>query len=205
MASLADAVQGTQNSSFTRLLALWKLRASQADVASALRCPATISPGVFCLRGSGNLAKLRALGRPAVLRLNAASRDLWVVLLGADGSRVRLGVDGDTVDVALEDFEQHWLGEYFAVWRAPAFLSGITLRRGDTGPGVEWLRQQLVEGGHASLDLTGPAVFDAQLESGVRALQNATGLVPDGIVGQETLLAVTGIGKDGPRLRRRLD
>lgn len=205
LASLADAVQGTQNSSFTRLLALWKLRASQADVASALRCPATISPGVFCLRGSGNLAKLRALGRPAVLRLNAASRDLWVVLLGADGSRVRLGVDGDTVDVALEDFEQHWLGEYFAVWRAPAFLSGITLRRGDTGPGVEWLRRQLVEGGHASLDLTGPAVFDAQLENGVRALQNATGLVPDGIVGQETLLAVTGIGKDGPRLRRRLD
>ena len=70
---------------------------------------------------------------------------------------------------------------------------------------MEWLRRQLVEGGHASLDLTGPAVFDAQLENGVRALQNATGLVPDGIVGQETLLAVTGIGKDGPRLRRRLD
>lgn len=202
---LADAGQGAQDSAFTRLLALWKLRASQADAASAMRCPATISPGVFCLRGSGNLAKLRALGKPVVLRLHVASGDVWAVLLGADGTRVRLGVDGDTIDVAHEDFEQHWLGEYFAVWRAPAFLSGMTLRRGDAGPGVEWLRQRLVEGSHAKLDLDGPAVFDAQVEAGVRALQNATGLVPDGIVGQETLLAVASIGEDGPRLRRRLN
>ncbi len=205
LASLAQAGQGARDSAFTRLLALWKLRASQADAASAMRCPATISPGVFCLRGSGNLAKLRALGKPVALRLRVASHDVWAVLLGADGTRVRLGVDGDTVDVAHEDFERHWLGEYFAVWRAPAFLSGATLRRGDAGPGVEWLRQRLVEGGHATLDLDGPAVFDAQVEAGVRALQNATGLVPDGIVGQETLLAVAGIDEDGPRLRRRMN
>lgn len=205
LASLADAGQGAQDSAFTRLLALWKLRASQADAASAMRCPATISPGVFCLRGSGNLAKLRALGKPVVLRLHVAAHDVWAVLLGADGTHVRLGVDGDTVDVAHEDFEQHWLGEYFAVWRAPAFLSGMTLRRGDAGPGVEWLRQRLVDGSHAKLDLDGPAVFDAQVEAGVRALQNATGLVPDGIVGQETLLAAASIGEDGPRLRRRLN
>lgn len=201
----ADAAQGTQDSAFTRLLALWKLRASQADKASAIRCPATISPGVFCLRGSGNLAKLRALGRPVVLRLRVESQDVWAVLLGADGTRVRLGVDGDTLHVAHADFEQYWLGEYFAVWRAPAFLSGTTLRRGDVGPAVEWLRQRLVKGGHVSLDLDGPAVFDAQVETGVRTLQNANGLVPDGIVGPETMLAVTGIDEDGPRLRRRLN
>ncbi|MCX7562244.1 AAA family ATPase [Xanthomonadaceae bacterium XH05] len=202
---LTDAGEGTQESAFRRLLALWKLRASQADVASAMRCPTTISPGVFCLRGSGNLAKLRALGKPVVLRLRVESRDAWAVLIGADGAHVRLGLDGNTLDVAHDEFEQHWLGEYFVLWRAPAFLSGTTLRRGDTGPGVEWLRRLLLDGGYAVLDPDGPALFDAQVEAGVRTLQNATGLVPDGIVGPETMLAVAGIDKGGPRLRRRLN
>lgn len=206
---LSTVSEGAQASAFTRLLALWKLRASQADAATAMRCPSSIAPGVFCLRGSGNLAKLRAIGRPVVLRLHLpsepAGRDVWAVLLGADGHRVRLAVDGETLDVAREDFEQHWLGDYFAVWRAPAFLAGTTLRRGDAGPGVEWLRQRLAEGKHVAVDMSGPAVLDVQLESGVRALQNATGLVPDGIVGPETQLAVAGIDRDGPRLRRRLN
>ncbi len=204
LVALAAAGRGAQESAFTRLLALWKLRAAQADVASAMRCPAVIGAGVHCLRGSGNLAKLESLGRPVVLRLRAEGQDVWAVLLGVDGPRVRLGVDGETLDVAREDLESHWLGEYFALFRAPAFLSGATLRRGDTGPGVEWLRQRLVEGGQAQLDLDGPAWFDAQMEAGVRALQNAVGLVPDGIVGPETLLALVSGGPTGPRLRRRL-
>ena len=202
---LIDAGQGAQLSAFTRLLALWKLRASQADVNSAMRCPPTISPGVYCLRGSGNLAKLGALGRPVVLRLRRESEDVWAVLLGLDTSHVRLDVDGRVVDVARDEFEQHWLGEYFAVWRAPAYLAGLTLRRNDRGPEMEWLRYHLVEDGYASLDMNGPAIFDAQVEAGVRALQNATGLVADGIVGPETMLAIAGIERGGPRLRRRLN
>ncbi len=196
---------GSQENAFSRLLALWKLRAPQVDVATAMRCPAILSPGVHCLRGSGNLAKLMALGRPVVLRLRADGRDLWAVLLGVDERHVRLGVDGETLDFARHDLENHWLGEYFALWQAPAFLSGSTLRRGDIGPGVDWLRQRLVETGHAHLDTEGPARFDALVEAGVRNLQNAAGLVPDGIVGPETLLAVVGVTGDGPHLRRQLD
>ena len=204
LAALAGGGRGAQESAFTRLLALWKLRAPQADVASAMRCPGVIAAGVHCLRGSGNLAKLESMGRPVVLRLRADGRDVWAVLLGVDGPRVRLGVDGETFDVAREELESHWLGEYFALFRTPVYLSGATLRRGDSGPGVEWLRQRLVEGGQVQLDLDGPAWFDPQVEAGVRALQNVVGLAPDGIVGPETLLALVSAGSTGPRLRRRL-
>jgi general secretion pathway protein A len=38
----------------------------------------------------------------------------------------------------------------------------------------------------------------------VRSLQSAHGLVPDGIVGPETLLALAADAPGGPRLRRRL-
>lgn len=198
---LVSAGHATREAAFTRLLALWKLRASQADLSVAIRCPATISPGIHCLRGSGNLAKLQALGRPVAVRLHVAGTDAWAVLLGMDAERVRLALAGQTVNADRQAFEQQWLGEYFALWRAPSFLSGTTLRRGDHGPGVEWLRQRLASGGYAQPDMTGPALFDAGIEAGVRALQSATGLSPDGIVGPETMLAVAGIGRDGPRLK----
>ncbi len=204
LADMDGVRHGSREAAFTRLLALWKLRASQADLGTAMRCPPVISPGVHCLRGSGTLTKLTSLGRPAVLRLRNKSHDLWAVLLGADEYRVRLGIDGTTVDMTREDFEPYWLGEYYAVWRAPAMLPGNSLRRGDSGPAVEWLRQHLVNGGHAQLDLEGPAMFDAQVETGVRALQTAAGLAPDGIVGPETLLALAGAERAGPHLRRRL-
>lgn len=201
---LAQAGDGSAELAFTQLLAQWKLRAAEVDVATAMRCPATLAPGVYCLRGSGSLAKLQALGRPVVLRLNMDSAELWAVLLGIEGERVRLAVAGETHDVSREDLDPHWLGEYYAIWRAPAFLSGSTLRRGDSGPGVEWLRQRLTEGGFATLDADGPALFDAPVEQGVRALQAATGLLADGLVGPETMMAVAGIGRDAPRLRRKL-
>ena len=67
---------------------------------------------------------------------------------------------------------------------------------------MQWLQQRLVEGGFVTADFDGPALFDARIEAGVRALQNATGLLPDGIVGPETLMAISGIGRDAPRLRR---
>ncbi|HPA00832.1 MAG TPA: AAA family ATPase [Chiayiivirga sp.] len=201
---LAELDEASRELAFTRLLAQWKLRAAEVDVAAAMRCAPTLAPGIFCLRGSGSLSKLDALGRPAVLRLDANGNERWAVLLGVGRERVRLALGGKTLDVARADLERHWLGEYYALWRAPEFLAGVTLRRGDSGPGVEWLRGRLVEGKYLQADLDGPALFDVAIEAGVRALQGDTGLLPDGIVGPETLMAVSGIGRDAPRLRRRL-
>ena len=190
---------------WTRLLSLWMLRAQDADVRTAARCELVLGPGVYCLRGSGSLTKLATLRRPVVLRLSEAGREAYAVLLGIDDDTVRLAIDGETFDTDWQALERAWLGEYYVVWRAPEFLAG-TFRRGDSGPAVEWLELQLAAGDdRAVTDPVGPAYYDRDMEASIRSLQAAHGLIPDGIVGPETLLALSSRGRGGPRLRGRLD
>jgi general secretion pathway protein A len=192
------------SAAWTRLLSLWLLRADEADVRTAARCSGQLAPGVYCLRGGGSLTKLETLRRPAILRLSADGREGWAVLLGLSPAGVRRALGGDTVDVSRRQLERVWLGEFQVIWRAPAFIPGH-LRRGDTGPAVEWLRERLFDRGVLNQLPEGPALFDASMEAAVRQLQAAHGLVPDGIVGPESLLALTADESGGPRLRRNLN
>jgi general secretion pathway protein A len=203
VAQLIERSDGSSLTAWNRLLSLWLLRAEEADARSAARCPLLLAPGIYCLRGAGSLAKLSSLRRPVILRLSDEGREAWAVLLGVSRSRVRLAIGGETVDLRRSELERYWLGEYYAVWRTPAFPAG-TLRRGDSGAAVDWLRARLNAAGHTKTDALGPAYFDDTLAAGVRRLQAAHGLVPDGIVGPETLFALTARDADGPRLRRAL-
>jgi general secretion pathway protein A len=200
---VARAGDSSRFTAWNRLLSLWTLRASEADARSAARCPLLVAPGVYCLRGTGSLTKLASLRRPVILRLSDEGKEAWAVLLGIAPDKVRLALAGETFDLSRQELERFWLGEYYAIWRAPTLDSG-TLRRGDVGSAVDWLRERLNAAGHARADGTGPARYDEGLELGVRRLQAAHGLVPDGIVGPETLFALTARAPEGPRLRRSL-
>lgn len=190
---------------WTRLLALWRLRAEDVDLRQAARCPTVVSAGVFCLHSSGGLSKIAALGRPVLLRLRHQGREAWAIVLGVDASRVRLTLGGETFDIDRSQLERVWSGEYFALWRAPAFVD-LPLRRGDRGAAVDWLAATLAArpGGAERTPMPGPQLYDAALEQAVRNLQLAYGLAPDGIVGPETLLAVAALREPGPELRRQL-
>jgi general secretion pathway protein A len=200
---IARVGASSRNPAWNRLLSLWTLRADEADLRSASRCPLLVAPGVYCLRGSGSLTKLAALRRPVILRLTDDETEAWSVLLGIGTNKVRLALAGETFDLAREELDRYWLGEYYALWRAPALDAG-TLRRGDSGAAVDWLRERLVAAGHLRADTVGPAFYDDSIEAGVRRLQSTHGLVPDGIVGPETLFALTAGESNGPRLRRAL-
>jgi len=188
---------------WTRLLSLWLLRADEADVRGASRCPTQIAPGVYCLRGGGTLTKLETLRRPAILKLSVDGQDAWAVLLGLSSSRARIAIGGETIDVSRRQLERVWLGEYFVIWRAPTFIPG-NLKAGETGIAIDWLRDRLYERGLIDEVIFGPAQFDAAMEDAVRRLQASHGLIPDGIVGPESLLALTAEEPGGPRLRRSL-
>lgn len=187
---------------FNRMLALWSVRADAIDAATASRCPAVLGSGMFCLRSNANLSKLARLGRPAILHLTGEGADAWALLLGVDALRARLWLAGERVEVDRLLLERQWTGEYMAIWRAPEFVV-LPLRMGDSGAGVDWLRTQVqADGEPGSL---GPAYFDAELMMAVKRTQARYGLLPDGIVGPETLLALIASDDSGPQLRTRLD
>ncbi|HEU0152723.1 MAG TPA: AAA family ATPase [Arenimonas sp.] len=200
---IALAGDGAQPA-WRQLLGLWTVRAQEAAVADASRCPPVIAPGIYCLRGRASLDKLAALGRPALLRLDGPDGEAWALLLGADGLRVRLWLGGGRFDTDRLALERHWRGDYVSVWRGPGFLSPPP-GPGDSGPAVDWIHDRLRDrAGLADAD-AGPAVFDAASVAAVRRLQTAHGLAADGVVGPETLLALGSGDGDGPRLRRALD
>ena len=204
LARRVRAVGGSSRATaWNRLLSLWTLRAGEVDQETAMRCPLLVAPGVYCLRGSGSLTKLASMRRPVILRLSEGGREAWAVLLGVDANRARLALAGETFELSRAELEQSWLGEYYALWRAPVLDSGA-LRRGDRGAAVDWLRERLNAAGHIDADPVGPAQFDAEIEAGVRRLPALNRLAPDGIVGPETLFALSAGDADGPRLRRTL-
>ncbi|WP_187265882.1 peptidoglycan-binding domain-containing protein [Alkalisalibacterium limincola] len=137
-----------------------------------------------------------------IVPLRGESGTSWAVLLGVDVLRVRLGMGGDSFDIDRRQLERIWNGDFVALWKAQPWLD-LPLRRGDRGPGMDWLHTQLLGSGQLA-PLVGPAQYDDDVVAAVRRLQTAHGLQPDGILGLETLLALTGEGEDGPLLRRRL-
>ncbi|MDP1699130.1 MAG: AAA family ATPase [Xanthomonadaceae bacterium] len=204
-AALAERIRATGPSlllAFNRMLALWSVRAEAIDAATASRCPAVLSSGVFCLRGNANLSKLARLGRPAIVHLHGEGTDAWALLLGVDALRVRLWLGGERVELDRLLLERQWNGEFISIWRAPEFVV-LPLRQGDSGAAVDWLRTQVQADGDQGA--IGPALFDAELMLAVKRTQARYGLLPDGVVGQETLLALIANDDSGPQLRTRLD
>ena len=202
-AALAGVPEGSELAAWTHLLALWKVDPAQVAVRDAARCPALVTRDLSCLRGGGNLAKLEALDRPVLLALRDRERALLALLLGIDEGRVALDLGSRTATVSRADLEAHWLGEYLALWRMPLTVDD-RIRRGAIGAPVAWLQRQLAAFDTLDVSEAGPPLFDAALEARVRRVQSQFGLLPDGIVGPETQLALTSRDASGPRLARQL-
>ncbi|MCI4569344.1 AAA family ATPase [Lysobacter sp. CFH 32150] len=175
-----------------QLLTLWKLPAEGPAAATAAACTPSISPGVYCLHGRARLDKLASLGRPVLLHLANEDNDAWALLLGADAVDVRLWLDGTRFDTDRISLEQMWAGEYAALWRGPDGLVA-PLSIDATDASGEWLRTRL--------GITEANV--ATLED-VRQFQAVRGLLSDGVVGPETMLALSA-SDEGPRLQRVLE
>jgi general secretion pathway protein A len=187
-------------SAWAHYLALWEVDATRVTVRDAARCPATIYPGLSCLRGGGSLTKLASFGRPVMLALHdTQGRAVLALLLELDDDSARLDLGTRTVHLARAELENAWLGEYFAVWRAPAFLSE-RIRLGDSGAEVAWVRQSLNAFDKLTVSEEGPAFYDAALQERVRRVQTQFGLLPDGVVGPETEFALSTRAPGGPRL-----
>ncbi len=170
----------------------------------AAHCPGVITAGFDCLHGSGTLEQLARFDRPLILTLRDGGAHADALLLAVDAQHVKLAIGGQTRTLKKSDLAEMWKGEFSAVWGLPPEIP-FTLHQGDAGPGVAWIKAQLARMDGGKADDTGPAYFDAALEDRVRKLQIGYGIKPDGIVGPETLFALSALSESGPHLYRKVE
>lgn len=186
--------------SWSEMLARWQVGSDKVGVDEASQCEAVVFPGFNCVSGTGSLDQLARFDRPMILDLESPDGIHQVLLLGVGDTRVHLLVDSHRVEVSRKALTNLWHGHFYAPFRLPTDLPAV-MKIGSTGPGVVWLEAQLRQagmpaaGGHAS-----DAVFDAAMRRRIRELQRRFGIPDDGIVGPETLFALTSLDAAGPHL-----
>jgi general secretion pathway protein A len=189
---------------WTQLLSRWQVNSSQISVSDAAKCQNVLIVGLDCLHGFGTIEQLARFDRPLILVLRQGDSHAAALLLDVDANFVRLDIGGLVKNVAKDAMHELWSGEFMAVWRLPDNVPAA-LHTGDAGPGVAWVKQQLAHMDKGKAADAGPAYFDASLEERVRKLQTAYGIKPDGIVGPETLFALSSLDDGGPHLYRNIE
>ena len=154
-------------------------------------CAQALGQGLACLEGKVSLDRLGVLNKPAVLRLpGGAGTDRYAALTSLGPESATIADEEGTRVVDVKEFARRWPGEFLVLWRMPSGYAA-ELKKGDHGPFVAWVGKQLAlaQGRPAAPGRDG--VYDGGMARAVKEFQAASGLIPDGKVGPETLIALT--------------
>lgn len=183
------------------LFELWSLNYRAA--AGIIPCERAQSAGLNCFRGKGNFAQLRNLNHAAVLKLvSATGTEHYAVLVALDGNTVALSLNGKLIHSPQAEIEPYWSGEYVMLWRRPAAAGNALIAPGTAGSAVRWLNNALnriegqIEGQNEAETTT--VFFDEALTSRLKTFQKDHGLAPDGIAGEQTLIALIAASGESP-------
>ncbi len=168
---------------------------SDNAIAIQAACDGQKGTGYACLRDYGSLARVKKLGLPVVLVLQAQG-DRNVLLRGLVDNRLLLGAGRASAEFSREVVEPLWLGEFLVVWpQAPDWP--LQIRRGESGAAVD-----IVMGlaGQAIPAWQGSGIFDSGFESWLTEFQRNNSLRADGIIGPKTLLYLMAPTITVPRL-----
>ncbi len=176
------------------LASLWDVRLGPGEP-----CEAALEQGLHCYQGSGGLAELRQLDRPAIIYLKDEHNALRpAVLLALNKAGAKLYDGKREYMVSLVALGRHLSGDFLTFWRAPKHHR-TTLASGAQGPDVDWLAAQLARLNGAKAEAG--QVFDASLIAQLKEFQRAQGLQADGIAGPKTFMHLNvSAGIDEPRL-----
>ena len=152
-----------------------------------------------CRQGNGGWNKLYAYNRPALILLTdgTAGVDRYAVVEGLDTNHALLNLGATRVKVPLTQLDPYWSGDFLLIWQPPLANTSVIGPRA-SGDSVRWLRETLSSlPGWVDAN-TDSNRFDQELKQAVQRFQRHRGLVPDGIVGPETLIHLnTAIGVPG--------
>lgn len=171
------------------LLAIWQANAGLAERVAS--CPFDLAPGLYCVRGQGNVEQLALFDRPVLVALGDGARTHAVLLTGLDAQVVHLDTGSGAFAVARDEFVAAWSGDYLALLRLPSTVPAIL----NTSVPA-WAGQALdrFEANRSLLPLS-------EQEQRIRRLQLSYGLRADAVVGPETWWALSTWLDGGPRLQ----
>jgi general secretion pathway protein A len=178
-------------------------RAWGADYQWADACRQAQGLGLRCRSARAGLDELRQLNRPAALVMRDDQGPFQAALIALDEKSATFAIGAETATVALGALAAQWAGQYTLLWRMPP-EARETIRAGERGPAVQWLINQLAQSRGQAADASEAPLFDDALQSQVKQFQLAQGLIPDGMVGPQTVVRLAGVGdKSAPELQPR--
>jgi general secretion pathway protein A len=190
---LADATLPTdRTTAFVRLYARW---GGEPPPLERL-CDDTGDDGLRCLARVGTWNRLRRFNLPAVLELLTLEGDRrYAMVASLEPEAAVLDFGGRELRFGFGEVDRFWDGHFTLLWRPPG-VSRFPIAPGQRGRDVEWLRRRLGEVEGIPVVPAGD-VYDATLEERVREFQRRRALRSDGIVGEETLVHLSGTAGDG--------
>ena len=199
--TLADMFYGGElksdmQSAFKSLFKYWGL--SDPAMPGMSVCEWAPEFGYRCYSDRGNWTTLKHLNRPAVLELiDGKGNRHYAAAMHLEDQNVTLNFGDHRMTLKKADLNPFWFGDFTLIWKPPPIKSAI-LKKGDSGPDVRWLKEQLgrMEGLDADSSGNGKAVFDDLLEQRVMNFQRSCAVKADGIVGEQTQIQLTKTERD---------
>lgn len=164
-------------------------------------CIVAESYSLRCLHLQGSLDNLLDLNRPAVLTLyDDKGERFFAAFIAFHGQTATLVIGSESKIVTIEDIGSRWFGEYTLLWTKPQEYTAA-IKPGNTAENVDWLDKKLALIQGRSPSSHNPVTFIDALASQVKQFQFSRNLVPDGIVGPQTIIHLnSACGNDVPKL-----
>jgi general secretion pathway protein A len=206
-AALADTLEWPADEPHSRSKAIAYaalFRAWGADANGADACRQAAGLGLRCRSARGGLDELRRFDRPAALLMrDGQGREFHAALIALEDKTATFAIGADTRTVALGALGSQWSGQYTLLWRMPP-EARENIRLGERGAAVQWLIGQLAQAQGRVVEPSNHPQFDDVLERQVKQFQLAQGLIPDGVVGPQTVMRLAGVGdRTAPKLLPR--
>jgi len=186
-----------QRAAYAAVFDRWGTPIQPSDVP----CNQAPQVGLQCLKLSGTWRDIERIDHPVVVELWDDRADpYYAAVLGNHDDHVSMRLGDQTVEATSAELGSHWYGSYIVLWQMPPDYRGA-LKLGDEGPSVAWLRQHLASALQVDLRAADPARFDDALQAALIRFQRENGMVPDGVAGPMTWIAMRATQPDAtPRL-----
>jgi len=145
---------------------------------------------------------LKRINLPVIVNYNSGNVSNFVVVtnINLDDSTITFLKNGEPVVVDMASYLQNWSGGGQLLWQPPASYNRVLSPNQRNKQFVNWLQIQLRNKNVISERFITGGLYNAILVDYVKQFQQDNGLQPDGIIGIQTVLALSDDATDQPQL-----